>query len=122
VSWIAGADVAAVAAAALTRPGHENQAYTLTGSEALTITQVANILGEVSGRKVQHVDVPEAAARKAMLDLGMPAWMVDGMMELHAIGKAGYAAAVSDTVQKLIGRAPLSFAQFAQQNAAAWKA
>ncbi len=122
VSWVAGADVAAVAAAALTRPGHENQAYTLTGSEALTITQVANILGEVSGRKVQHVDVPEAAARKAMLDLGMPAWMVDGMMELHAIGKAGYAAAVSDTVQKLIGRAPLSFAQFAQQNAAAWKA
>jgi uncharacterized protein YbjT (DUF2867 family) len=122
VSWIAGADVAAVGAAALTRPGHENQSYVLTGSEALTIAQVATVLGEVSGRKVQHVDVPEAAARKAMLDLGMPVWMVDGMMELHAIAKAGYAANTTDTVQKITGRAPTSFAQFAQQNAASWKA
>ncbi len=122
VSWVAGADVAAVAAAALTRPGLENQASVITGAEALTITQVAAILGEVSGRKIQYVDVPEAAARKAMLDMGMPAWMVDGMMELHGIDKAGYASAVADTVQKLTGRAPISFAQFAQQNAAAWKA
>jgi uncharacterized protein YbjT (DUF2867 family) len=122
VSWVAGADVAAVAAAALTRPGHENQAYTLTGAEALNVTQVASILSEVSGRKIQYVDVPEAGARKAMLDLGMPAWMVDGMMELHAIAKAGYAAPVADTVQKLTGRAPVSFAQFAQQHAASWKA
>ena len=122
VSWIAGADVAAVAAAALTRPGHENQAYTLTGAEALPATQVAAIIGEVSGRKVQYVDVPEAAARKAMLDMGMPVWMVDGMMELHGIDKAGYAAAVTDSVQKITGRAPIAFAQFAQQNAAAWKA
>jgi len=51
----------------------------------------------------------------------MPAWMVDGMMELHAIDKAGYAAQVTDTVQKVTGRAPVSFAQFAKQNAAAWK-
>jgi uncharacterized protein YbjT (DUF2867 family) len=120
-SFIAGSDVAAVAAAALTSAGHENKAYTLTGPEAFTIAQAAATLGEVSGRKVHYVDVPEAAAHKGMLDLGMPAWMVDAMMELHGIDKAGYAAQVTDSVQKVTGRAPVSFAQFAQQNAARWK-
>ncbi|MFY0526230.1 hypothetical protein ACN28I_24880 [Archangium gephyra] len=58
------------------------------------------------------MDVPEAAANKAMLDMGMPAWMVDAMMDLHGIDKAGYAAEVMDAV---------SFAQFARQHAASWK-
>jgi uncharacterized protein YbjT (DUF2867 family) len=120
-SFIAGADVAAVGAAALSSAGHENKAYELTGPEAFTIAQAAAILGEVTGRKVGYVDVPEAAAHKAMLDMGMPAWMVDAMMELHGIDKAGYAAQVTDTVRKVTGRAPMSFAQFARQHAAAWK-
>jgi uncharacterized protein YbjT (DUF2867 family) len=120
-SFIAGADVAAVAATALTSGGHENKVYELTGPEAFTIGQAAATLGEVSGRKVNYVDVPEAAAKQAMLGLGMPEWMVDAMMELHGIDKAGYAAQVTDTVQKVTGRAPLRFAEFARQHAARWK-
>jgi uncharacterized protein YbjT (DUF2867 family) len=120
-SFIAGSDIAAVAAAALTSSGHENKAYNLTGPEAFTIGQAAAILGEVSGKKAHYVDVPEAAASKAMLDMGMPAWMVDGMMELHGINKAGYAAEVTDAVRKITGREPVSFAQFARQHAASWK-
>jgi uncharacterized protein YbjT (DUF2867 family) len=120
-SWVAGSDIAAVAAAALTGSGHEGKAYTLTGPEALTIGQVAALLSEVSGRKISYVDVPEAAASKAMLDMGMPAWMVNAMMELHGINKAGYAAVVADDIQRVTGRAPTRFAQFAQRNAARWK-
>jgi uncharacterized protein YbjT (DUF2867 family) len=120
-SFIAGADIAAVAATALTSAGHEDKAYVLTGPEAFTIGQAAATLSEVSGRKANYVDVPEAAAKQAMLGMGMPEWMVDGMMELHAIDKAGYAAQVTDEVRKITGRAPISFAQFARQHAARWK-
>ena len=67
------------------------------------------------------MDVPESAANKAMLDMGMPAWMVDAMMELHGIDKAGYAGEVTDAVRKVTGREPVSFAQFARQHAASWK-
>jgi uncharacterized protein YbjT (DUF2867 family) len=120
-SFIAGADIAAVAATALTSAGHEDKAYVLTGPEAFTIGQAAATISEVSGRKANYVDVPEAAAKQAMLGMGMPEWMVDGMMELHAIDKAGYAAQVTDSVEKITGRAPISFAQFARQHAARWK-
>jgi uncharacterized protein YbjT (DUF2867 family) len=118
---VAGSDVAAVAAAALTGKGHEGKAYEPTGSEALTIAQVASVLSEVIGRRITYVDVPEEAARKAMLDMSMPVWMVDAMMELHGIDKAGYATKVTGDVQRVTGRAPTGFALFAQQNAARWK-
>ncbi|MFY0563571.1 SDR family oxidoreductase [Archangium lansingense] len=120
-SFIAGSDIAAVAVAALTSNAHENKAYNLTGPEAFTIGQAAATISEVSGKKASYVDVPEAAAQKAMLDLGMPAGVVDAMMELHAIDKAGYAGEVTDAVKKITGRAPMTFASFARQHAASWK-
>jgi uncharacterized protein YbjT (DUF2867 family) len=120
-SFIAAGDIGRVAAVALTTPGHENRAYTLTGPTAFTIGEAARAIAEVSGRAVRYVDVPESAARKAMLDLHMPEWMVDGMMELHAIDKAGYAAAVNDAVREITGQAAVAFPAFAAAHAARWK-
>ena len=121
VSFVAGADIAAVGAAALTGTGHEGKAYTLTGPEALGMAQVAELVGQAAGRPVHYVDVPEAATRKGMLDAHVPEWMVEALLQLFAMNKAGYAAGVSDDIQKVTGRAPTTFAQFAQKHAAAWK-
>jgi uncharacterized protein YbjT (DUF2867 family) len=122
VGWVDGDDIAAVAAAALTSDAHANKAYDLTGPEALTVAQVAGILSEAAGRPVRYVDVPEEAAKKALTDYQMPGWMVDAMMELYSISKAGYTASVTPAVQEILGRPPRSFAEFARDNAAAWKA
>lgn len=120
VSWVDGRDVAAVAVAALLGSGHEGKAYPVSGSEALSMEQVAQILSEATGRTIRFVDVPEEAARGAMLGMQMPEWMVSAMMELHALNKANYASAVVPTVQEITGRAPRSFRDFARDNAAAW--
>lgn len=120
-SFIDARDVGAVAAAVLTSSGHEGKAYVPTGPDAFTIAQAAATLSEVTGRSIKYVDVPESAAKKAMLDMGLPAWMVDAMMELHAVDKAGYAAEVTGDVKKLTGQAPRSFRDFARDNAAKWK-
>lgn len=42
---------------------------------------------DVTGRKIAYVGVPEETAKKALLDAGMPASVVDAMSELHAIAK-----------------------------------
>lgn len=121
-SFIAAADIARVASAVLEGSRHQGKAYTLTGPTALTIADVAGVIGEVSGRSIRYIDVPEEAARGAMLGLGMPAWMADGMLELHALDKAGHAAVVTGEVQEITGRAPITFPAFAQAHAARWKA
>jgi uncharacterized protein YbjT (DUF2867 family) len=120
-SFIAVRDIAAVAALALTGQGHAGKAYTLTGPEALTIGQVAELLTSVAGRAIRYVDIPEATARDGMLASGAPAPMVDGVLELHAFDKAGGGATISDTVQKLLGRPPISFREFAKEHAAKWR-
>lgn len=121
-SFLAATDIAEVAKRALTQPGHEGKAYTLTGPQSLTIEHAARVIGEVTGRTIRYVDVPEEAARKGMLDVGMPSWMVDAMMELHALDKAGYAAAVAPDLVQLLGRPAQTFEEFAKLHADRWKA
>ena len=51
-SFIDVRDIAAVGVRALTEVGHQNQAYSLTGSEALDYYQVAEIFTEVLGKPI----------------------------------------------------------------------
>lgn len=120
-SFIAARDVGAVAAIALTASGHEGKAYVLTGPEAFTIGQAAKVLSEETGRAIRYVDIPEDAAKSAMLGMGMPEWMVNAMMELHAIDKAGWAASVTPTVKDVTGHAPCSFREFVKHHVQKWK-
>ena len=114
-SFVAPTDVGAVAAVTLTTDGHAGKAYTLTGPEALTIGDAARILSDATGRAIRYVDVPESAAREAMLGMKMPESMVSALMELHAIDKAGYAAAVTPAVRDVLERPPTSFTDFVRE-------
>ena len=120
-SYIDVRDIANVAVHCLTEPGHIGKAYEMTGPEALTMTQVAAIIGEVSGRQIQFVDIPEEAARQAMLGAKMPSWMVEMILNIQAYSRNGHAEAVTSTVKDVTGNAPITFRQFAWDNAKAWQ-
>ncbi len=120
VTFVDTSDVASVIVLALTEPGHEGKEYEVTGPEAVSAAQAASVIGQVSGRKVQYVDVPEAAAQDAMKAMGMADLMVQAIMELHGASKAGYLSVVTETVRQLTGRAPKSFTDFAREHAASW--
>jgi uncharacterized protein YbjT (DUF2867 family) len=115
------ADIAAVAVKALTTSGHEGKAYTLTGPKALSTGEQAAILSAASGRKINYVDVPPAAAADGMLKAGMPQVYVDALLELYALMKSGGGALVTNTVEEVTGRKPNTFENWSQANAAAFK-
>ncbi len=121
VSWVDARDIALVGAAALTGAGHENKQYPITGGEAVSCTEIAQVLSDVLGKTVSYVDVPLEAAKKGMLDAGMPEKLADLMNELYALGPAGHLAYVADSVKTVTGGAPRSFRQFAQDHAKAFK-
>jgi uncharacterized protein YbjT (DUF2867 family) len=116
--WVDGRDVGEVAAAVLTGQGHEGKAYDLTGPEALGDAEALALLGEALGHKYTYVDVPEEGARKAMLDMQMPAWLVDGFMELNRLIKNNWVATPASGVKDVLGRAPRSFKEYAKDCAA----
>ncbi len=113
-------DTAAVAVAALTEDGHAGQIYSITGNEALSNTEIAEIFSDALGRKITYVDVPEEKAREAMLNQGMPEWMTNAVLELSAVGKAGYLTDVSPTVEQVTGQKPRTFRTFVEENRAAF--
>ena len=112
VSFIATSDIAAVAVAVLTESGHENKTYTLTGKEALSNYQVAQIMSEVLGKPVEYVDIPEEEARKSLLRSGAPEGGIDLMMEVLTLIKEGPFARTTDDVEEILHREPISFKEF----------
>ena len=59
------------------------------------------------------MDIPGDAARQGMIDVGMPEVISEAIVELGGVIKAGYTSAVSDAVQQVTGRPPISFEKFA---------
>lgn len=121
VGFIDARDIAAVAAKVLTEDGHAGQIYSLTGAKALTHTDAASIISDASGKEVTYTSVPEEDARKGLLDQGWPAPAAEYMIMLFQSLRAGAAANTTDAVQQLLGRNPISFEQFAQDNADSWR-
>lgn len=116
ISCIDVRDIAAVAVEVLTGAGHEGKVYELTGPEALSNYEVADIISEVTGKQVEFVGVSEDAARSAMLEHQMPEWMVDAMLELQRSYKENQFNKTTDTVQQLTGRPPYTFRQFVEDH------
>ena len=118
VSIVDVRDIAAVAVAALTTPGHAGKTYDLTGPQALTHAQIAAHLSIALGHPIAFVNVPPQVMRDAMTGMGMPVWQADGLVEDYAHYERGEAAAVASGVEKATGKAPRSFDTFTHDYAA----
>lgn len=116
-SFVDTRDVARVAAEALTGEQHAGRIYTLTGPAALSMAEVARILSEAAGREIKYVDVPENAAHEGMLQAGLPNWLIDAVLELHAINKESRWKGVTSDIELVTGTAATSFSQFARDHA-----
>jgi uncharacterized protein YbjT (DUF2867 family) len=119
-SHVDARDNAAVAVAALTDSGHEGKIHRITGSEALTYGEVADILSQAIGKKVRYDSSRERYAQfleKAGLDL-------DEVLELDACvaNGIGDGSVVTNTILEVTRQQPIRFVQFANDYSQAFKA
>lgn len=121
VSLVDVRDIAAVAVAALTQNGHEGKAYEITGSEALSNEQIAEILSTVVGRKITYVNVSDDTASQGLKASRMPGVLIDALIELNKTQRAGHSLTVSPVVEQVTGKKPISFEQFARDYVEAFK-
>ncbi|HTS28786.1 MAG TPA: SDR family oxidoreductase [Bryobacteraceae bacterium] len=115
-------DLGVVAARTLTSPGHIGKTYELNGPEAVTYSEVAEAISRASGQPVQYINIPLDQQRKAMLDQGMPEWQVTALLDLQAYYTGGQGGQVDNVLSGLLGRAPVTLAQFLAEFAASFKA
>jgi NAD(P)H dehydrogenase (quinone) len=104
VAWVAREDIARLAAHVLTTDGHAGQVYDVTGPEAITLSETAEILSEVSGTSVRYEEetVEQARASRAYAE----DWEVDGWVGTYVAIATGEVGVTSHTVEHLTGRRP----------------
>ncbi|MFF7180066.1 NAD(P)H-binding protein [Streptomyces sp. NPDC008121] len=115
------ADIGAVTAVALTEEGHGGRSYVVTGPEVLTLHDKVAALGAARGREVRLVELTEEQAVSRWRQEGLPDQVIDFLREVYGnTPEAG--RTVSGTVEKVTGRPARTFAAWAKEHAAAFRA
>ncbi len=104
VATVARDDVCDVAAAVLLADGtHDGRTYDLTGPQAVTMQEAADLLTEVTGRPVGYVAETLEEAYRSREKYGAPSWEVEGWVTSYAAVAAGELAVVSRDVETISG-------------------
>jgi uncharacterized protein YbjT (DUF2867 family) len=113
------ADIAAVAAACLLDERHTGGVYELTGPEVITPRRQAEALAAALESPVRFHELTRDEAKAAMTR-SMPAELADDTLDI--LGSPSQAELrVSPDVQRVLGRAPRPFADWAARNVAAFR-
>jgi uncharacterized protein YbjT (DUF2867 family) len=105
-------DVAAVAVQVLSTPGaHDGEIYALTGPELFTLAEAAERLTAHTGEPYSYVEETIEEAWESRRPSGAPDWMIEGWISTYTAIADGSLDRLSDDVEALTGRAPLTLEQ-----------
>jgi len=120
-AFIDARDIGAVAARVLSERGHENRCYSLTGSEALTYSEVAAIMTEELGRPITYSHPSLLTFARRMRRRGHPWSYVAVMAGIYLTTRLGMAKAVAPDAAALLGRPPIPMRQYVRDYAGAFR-
>jgi len=114
-------DVAAAAAETLADPAaHAGAQYALTGPQALTFRETADIISDVAGQPVFYNDIDQEEWISGALAAGVAPDYAVMLRWLTGAIIAGHGSTPADDIEKVTGRPPTTFRAFAERNARAW--
>jgi uncharacterized protein YbjT (DUF2867 family) len=119
---IAGAAVGIAAAAVLANPEpHIGKVYDLTGLQSLTMNEYAQAFSGALGRTIQYINVPPQVWEAKLREAQMPAHLIAHLITMGQLNRDNRYDRMTDSFQQLVGRAPISAAEFARRHAAAFR-
>ncbi|OIS60975.1 NAD(P)-dependent oxidoreductase [Bacillus subtilis] len=121
LGFIDADDIAETAVRALTDAVPHQTHHILTGPEALSYAEAAEIIGAAAGRRVEHVSISRSELQNRMAAAGLPADYASFMAGLDEAISHGAEHRVTDTVKRVTGKEPRSLSEFAAAHAAYWK-
>jgi (4-alkanoyl-5-oxo-2,5-dihydrofuran-3-yl)methyl phosphate reductase len=121
IPFIHSDDIADVAIAAMTQPHYVGHSLPITGPEALTFAAMTAKVGAAVGRELRFESQSDEDERRQQAGWGSPPPLIDARLSIFRAIREGRLAATTDNVAAVLGRQPISFDQWAQQNAAAFR-
>lgn len=115
-------DVAQVAYTIATGEGHASKTYEMTGPQALTMTEICEVLSSVVGKRIRYIDIAPEDKRKRLIDAGIPPRFADDLDDLFRLRRDGGPESHVDVKAfEQLGIRPTSFAEFAERSAAVFQ-
>jgi len=113
------ADIAEVAAAALRDDRHAGHTYVLTGPSLVSPRQQTTALCTALGAELDFTELTRDQALATMVQF-MPEPVAQGTLDILG-APTREEQSISPDVEKILGRAPRTFAEWAQRNVAAFR-
>lgn len=114
-------DIAAISAQALVDPAHAGHTYVLTGPQFLSQRDKVHLIGKAIDKDVRWEEVPPLHFRQAMLAQGLPEDVPDRVIGYWSSLSSQQSMPISTTVEQVLGRPALTFAEWAIEHAAAFR-
>lgn len=121
IAFIHPDDIADVAMAALTTRDHDGQSLVITGPEALSYGEMAATIGVAIGKQVRFEEISDNQAHAGVVTWAGKGRYADALVDIWRAVREGRLAMVSDGVKQVIGRRPISFDRWAEENADAFQ-
>jgi uncharacterized protein YbjT (DUF2867 family) len=113
-------DIGTVAAVTLLEDGHAGKNYDLTGSERLDYWQAASIMSEVLQHKITYRNPNPLYFLIETVRRGTPFTFALVMMGLYTSTRLGMAEPITNEVERLSGRKPITFRQYVMDYKNSW--
>jgi len=113
-------DVADVIATVLTGGGHGGRSLIVSGPEALTPADKVSAIAAATGREIHFTELTDDQARRQWRAEGWPEEGIEFMLHMWAT-VPDTVATVTSAVEKVVGRPPRTFAQWAATHADAFR-
>jgi len=108
-------DIADVAVAAVTEPGHRNKLFEVTGPRALTFVQCIQEISAALGRPLKFTTVPVDAYIDALHEQGVPEDLQWLLRELFTVVFDGRNSKVMPGVEEALGRPATDFRDYVRK-------
>jgi uncharacterized protein YbjT (DUF2867 family) len=121
IPFIHSDDIADVATVALTTPEHEGRVLPITGPEALSYGEMTAGIGAGIGRSLTYQAISDEEARRQQVAWGAEVAMVEARLSIFRAIREGRLAETTDDVERVLGRRPIHFHRWVEQNGGAFR-
>ncbi|PMS38506.1 NAD(P)H dehydrogenase (quinone) [Trinickia symbiotica] len=121
-SYAARGDIAEAIAAALTVSTPESRTYTLTGPEALSNEEIADLARRATGQPLAVVHVTDEQFAAGLKAAGVPDQFIPVLVSAEAEIRAGNLSIVTNHLESLIARPAKRVAEYLEESKASYTA
>jgi (4-alkanoyl-5-oxo-2,5-dihydrofuran-3-yl)methyl phosphate reductase len=118
IAFIHPDDIADTVTAAMMTQDYNQESLSISGPEALSYAEMTDIISQVIGRPLRFESMTEEEARTQLLASGDQPESIDYHLSIFRAIREGRMAILTNTIQQVLGRPPLSFRRWVEENAA----